>query len=133
MSSIFDRRISGKLQVKKRGNRLSIEAALSGSVFLEEKIWVAHCRELDLSSCGTTKEEALENISRAINLFFDSCVKRGTLRKALNELGWVCETPEHDFVDCEEYPFPRVKMPAFMIDNLQRQGNDWSTRISFGM
>ena len=38
---------------------------------------------------GDSREKALEALSEAVNLWIESCVRRGTLREALGELGFV--------------------------------------------
>lgn len=41
-------------------------------IFKEGRIYVAHTPELDLSSCGGTKEKALKNLKEAVRLFLVS-------------------------------------------------------------
>lgn len=57
-------------------------------VHQEGRFWVSYCPSLDLSSQGDTREEARDAVSEAAQLWFDSCVERGTLAEALAELGW---------------------------------------------
>lgn len=127
-------RLAGRLRIDygPRGKVQRVYGSLSGFLFQEGKTWVAYCRELDVSSCGATTAEALRNVQEAIELFFESCVERGTIEAALSELGWVCDGPDHTIADCREHPIPRSLLPAFMIDRMRKSGTDWSTRISFG-
>lgn len=65
-------------------------------VWYENKLWVAYLPQLDLSSGGDTREEAIKNIKEAAGLWFESCVERGTIIKALEELNWFLEfTPDN--------------------------------------
>ena len=47
--------------------------------------FVAHALELDVSSCGGTKEKALDNLKEAIRLFLEEVAKMGTLKQILQE------------------------------------------------
>jgi hypothetical protein len=50
---------------------------------------VAYVLELDLSSCGSTDEEARKNIRDAVRGFLETCSDRGTLDEILQDAG--CE------------------------------------------
>lgn len=52
-------------------------------IFKEERTFVAHTRELDLSSCGGTKDKALRNLKEAVRLFLEEAEKMGTLEQIL--------------------------------------------------
>ncbi len=49
---------------------------------------VAHCPELDLSSCGHTVAEARANLGTALRLFLEEAAKMGTLKDTLDEAGY---------------------------------------------
>lgn len=51
--------------------------------------WIGSCPSLDVATVGDTREEALEALDEAVNLWVESCVRRGTIREALTELGFV--------------------------------------------
>lgn len=68
--------------------RRHIQASLPVMFLKEGRMFVAHCPLLDLSTCGETFDEAKENIEEALDIFFEECVSRGTLDKALSSLGW---------------------------------------------
>jgi len=128
-----NRRIGGLLRVTRIGpNRFSIDAHLSGYIFLDPDtgLWVAYCRELDISSCGEDADKALKNIQEAQELFFQSCLDRGVLDKALAELNWVCGTPGDEILACDEDTLPEVP-PAFMVADIMRRGLEWSNAISW--
>jgi len=60
-------------------------------IFREEKMYVAYVPELDLSSCGTTDEEARKNIQDAVQGFLETSRDMGTLKEILEEAGYVRE------------------------------------------
>ena len=55
-------------------------------VFKEGRTFVAHTPQLDVSSCGGTKERALKNLRETVRLFLEEAEKIGTLDRIL-ELG----------------------------------------------
>jgi len=119
---------------RKSPTEYSVQARLSGYLFLDPDTsqYVAYCRELDLSSCGRTPEEALKAIHEAQELFFESCIRRGVLDKALQELGWVCSMPTEEIVSCDSNALPTEVPPAFVVDAIDRKGSEWSTTVSWG-
>jgi predicted RNase H-like HicB family nuclease len=65
-------------------------------IWEEGDMWVAYLPQLDLSSGGNTREEAIKNIKEAAGLWFESCVERGAIIEALEELNWFLEfTPNN--------------------------------------
>lgn len=58
-------------------------------IFKEGRAYVAHTRELDLSSCGGTPQRALRNLTEAVRLFLDEAEKMGTLEQILEEAGYL--------------------------------------------
>ena len=57
-------------------------------IFKEGAVFVAHCRELDVSSCCDTIEEARKNLKTAVRLFLEEAKKLGTLTQILGEAGY---------------------------------------------
>jgi predicted RNase H-like HicB family nuclease len=57
-------------------------------VFKEGDTFVAYIPELDLSSCGDTKEQARANIHDAIRGFLETAHDKGTLDEILEEAGY---------------------------------------------
>ena len=53
--------------------------------FKEGHHFVAHALVLDVSSCGGTKEKALNNLKEAIRLFLEEAEKMGPLNQILQE------------------------------------------------
>jgi hypothetical protein len=58
-------------------------------IFKEGDVFVAHVPALDLSSCGTTDDEARRNIRDAVRGFLATSAEMGTLDEILQESG--CE------------------------------------------
>lgn len=54
-------------------------------IFQEGKSYVAHCPELDVSSCGHDVDEARRNLKTAVRLFAEEAEKLGTLEDILRE------------------------------------------------
>lgn len=57
-------------------------------IFQEGKMYVAHCPELDVSSCGSDVDEARRNLRTAVRLFVEEAEKLGTLEDILGEAGY---------------------------------------------
>lgn len=90
--------------------QLDTEVRRSGSTF------VARAPGLDLASQGDTEEKALENLGEAVQLFFESCIERGTLEAALKELGFA---PTDRLPSARKDPSPTVTIP-FMLEASRR-------------
>ena len=58
-------------------------------IFKEGRTFVAHTRELDVSSCGGTQQKALRNLKEAVGLFLEEAEKMGTLERILEEAGYL--------------------------------------------
>jgi predicted RNase H-like HicB family nuclease len=40
-------------------------------VWKEEDAYVSHCLNVEVASCGETREEAIENLQEAVTLYFE--------------------------------------------------------------
>ena len=69
-------------------NQILVSVRVRGVVWSEEDTWIAGFPRLDVYSQGDTPDEAKKNASDALRLWVDSCLDRGTLGAALQELGW---------------------------------------------
>ncbi len=49
-----------------------------GIIFKEGNTYVSYCPKLDVSSCGSTIEEARKNLKVAVSLFLEESEKMGT-------------------------------------------------------
>jgi len=66
----------------------NILAELSVIVFKEGEKYVAYTPALDLSSSGSTCEQAQKRLVEAINIFIEETLKMGTLDNVLIDCGW---------------------------------------------
>jgi predicted RNase H-like HicB family nuclease len=57
-------------------------------LFKEGDLYVAHVPELDVSSCGETREKARANIQDAVRGFIEAAEGQGTLDQILEEAGY---------------------------------------------
>jgi predicted RNase H-like HicB family nuclease len=55
-------------------------------IFKDGRTYVAHALELDVSSCGGSKEKALKNLKEAVRLFLEEAEKMGTLDRILRQV-----------------------------------------------
>ena len=58
-------------------------------IFPEGDLYVARCRELDVSSFGGTSHEAGIALNEAVEAFLEGCRELGTLDEILEESGLV--------------------------------------------
>jgi predicted RNase H-like HicB family nuclease len=65
-----------------------MEIQFTTQIFKEGRTFVAHTPELDVSSCGSTKEKALKNLKEAVGLFLEEAEKLGTLEQIMEEAGY---------------------------------------------
>lgn len=65
-----------------------MEIQFTSQVFKEGRTFVAYAPELDVSSCGGTKDKALSNLTEAVRLFLEEADKIGTLDQILGEGGF---------------------------------------------
>ena len=64
-------------------------------VLQEGNTFVAHCPELDVSSCGQDLNEARRNLQTAVRLFIEEADKLGTLTDILQESGFELDHNGH--------------------------------------
>ena len=58
-------------------------------IFLKEgEMFIAYSPALDLSSCGSSFDEARKNFAEALGIFVEECTKRDTLEQVLASYGW---------------------------------------------
>jgi len=65
-----------------------MEIQFTTKIFKEGKTFVAYAQELDVSSCGRTKEKAFTNLKETVRLFLEEAEKMGTLETILEEAGY---------------------------------------------
>jgi predicted RNase H-like HicB family nuclease len=76
------------IKSKKEKVSVTFDGTIPVVFFREEEVFIAHCPVLDLSTCGETYDEALNNFNEALSLFFEECIEKGTLPKVLEASGW---------------------------------------------
>ena len=50
-----------------------------------EERWIAVCPSIGVASQGTDSDDAKRCLDEAVQLWFESCIERGTLERALQE------------------------------------------------
>lgn len=65
-----------------------MEIQFTTCIFKEGRTYLAHGLELDVSSCGGSKEKALKYLKEAVRLFLEEADKMGTLGQILEESGY---------------------------------------------
>jgi predicted RNase H-like HicB family nuclease len=75
--------------------------------------WVAVCPSIDVASQGTDADDARRCLDEAVQLWFESCIERGTLERALQESHFLSQDDEIAWPDLRGNAFVvRVTMPA---------------------
>lgn len=57
-------------------------------VFKEHRYYVSYCPSLDISTSGTSKEDALANFRERLEIYVETCLEKGTLWDDLKKHGW---------------------------------------------
>jgi len=84
-----------------------MEIQFTTRVFKEGRTYVAHALELDVSSCGGTKERAIKNLKEAVRLFLEEAEKIGSLKQILNEAGYNKNgRPGPEFISVQRVTLP---------------------------
>ena len=78
-------------------------------VFREGSTFVAHCPELDVSSCGDNLEEARKNLKTAVRLFLEESEKMGTLEDILKESGYQQGADSNGHIAQRQFPTQPAK------------------------
>ena len=65
-----------------------MEIQFTTQIFKEGRTYIAYARELDISSCGSTKDKAARNLKEAVRLFLEQAETMGTLKTILVEAGY---------------------------------------------
>jgi predicted RNase H-like HicB family nuclease len=68
---------------------VTIEVELPLLIWRENDQYVAFTPALDLSTCGSTNEDAVNNFSQAVELFVETAIERKTIDDLLESLGWI--------------------------------------------
>lgn len=68
--------------------KINIKFNLPVSVIKEGNQYIVYTPALDLSTCGKTIKTAKKRFDEAVGIFFEELIEKGTLEKALTDLGW---------------------------------------------
>ena len=71
-----------------RTSVVSLKVRLEAAFRQEGGCWLAWCLPLDVMTQAENKEAAFRSLKEAVELWFESCVKRGVLEEALAEVGF---------------------------------------------
>lgn len=66
-----------------------MEFAFEAEVWPEGGQYVARANPFNVMSCGDTRQQALDALSEAVELFFETAQGMGTLETILEEVGYV--------------------------------------------
>ena len=69
-------------------NRTQFQVQLPVIILKEGKRFVAYSPVVDLSTSGTTKQQAQRRFGEMLSLFFEGLIQRNTLDEVLTGLGW---------------------------------------------
>lgn len=68
---------------------------LTEEIWREGNMYVSHCPELDIASCGESVEQAKRNLREVILINIEETKRRGTFEQFLQEAGFEEEVPGH--------------------------------------
>lgn len=67
---------------------VSYKVRLEAVLRLDGRQWLAWCPSIDVMTQAETKKKALASLQEAVELWFESCIERDVLDKALTEAGF---------------------------------------------
>ncbi len=91
------------------------DVKLTVNFFEEDGAIVAYCPALDISTCGSNKEEAKKNFQEMVMMFFNDIVENKTYDTVLRELGW---RPEGSVAATFGLKQPRLMPPRTSVENV---------------
>jgi predicted RNase H-like HicB family nuclease len=65
-----------------------INFSLPVTILKEDGAFIAYSPAIDVSTVGESFEEAQNRFKEMAEIFFEELIEKGTLEKALTELGW---------------------------------------------
>lgn len=69
-------------------NEVKVSVNLQVALRLDGDTWIGVCPALDLASQGETEDLALQAVTDAVEVWFESCLERGVLSQALESSGF---------------------------------------------
>lgn len=97
-----------KNTVSKSKNSININVQVV--LFQEDKMWVAYCPALEISSYGDDQEDAKTAFDEAMTIFLKETDRKGTLERCLLKMGW----------QLQQKPRPVYNQPNFSLQENQR-------------
>ncbi|UOR06226.1 hypothetical protein MUN82_03820 [Hymenobacter aerilatus] len=97
------------------GEKLTLQ--IEAFILKEGKHYVAYCPALELSSYGSSPEDAKEAFGEAIEIFLEDTAEKGTLEKLLLSLGWTLR----------KRPTPEYQPPHFTYQQISNLGSQFGT------
>ena len=74
--------------------KVNFQASLPVTFLREGDQFVAYTPALDLSTSGSSFEQAKKRFGEVVQIFFEECFSMGTLENVLLDLGWKKENSE---------------------------------------
>ena len=93
------------------GSLVAISVKLEVAARRDGRDWLVWCLPIDVMTQGRTKKQALASLKEAVELWFESCIKRGVLDKALQEAGF-SKAPLAPGEDAKAFNFVHVVKSA---------------------
>jgi predicted RNase H-like HicB family nuclease len=78
--------------------------------------WIAVCPKIDVTTQGTSVDDAKRCLDEAVQLWFEDCIERGTLEQALRECGFRTATGEEAEAAEERILLTRKEEPDILGD-----------------
>jgi predicted RNase H-like HicB family nuclease len=97
---------------------IHFEVQVPIKIFREDDLFISHCPVFDVSSQGTTQDEAKQNIIEALTGFLITCYEMGTLSEVLKECGFKPGKLQDSSGLCEDdMSFIDIPLPFMLNDN----------------
>ncbi|MFN7921499.1 MAG: hypothetical protein U0Q16_15460 [Bryobacteraceae bacterium] len=92
---------------------IDLKVKLAIGVHLDGGQWIACCQALDVATQADTRTAAVDGLREAVELWFESCISRGTLDSALRESGFQ-STSDREHVSSTSLETIEVSVPAYV-------------------
>lgn len=93
-------------------NNKKIQIQFVGEIWKEGEKYISYASQLQVASCGKTKEEARENLIEAVEGFIEVIREMGTLDEILKESGFEKQSRKQYWVAPEILAFERLSLIA---------------------
>ncbi len=109
---------------------ISIAVKLEIAFRRDGRDWLVWCLPIDVMTQARTKKQALASLKEAVELWFESCIERGALDKALQEAGF-SKAPLAPGEDAKDFNFvhvvksPRAEAGLKLFSHSRRHGAEY--------